>query len=81
MKELIPEEEIPEMAQIERMELEEGEKTDRIAQFKKRLDAQDNTSKPKRKIKEEESPREYISSSSVVSLAEFFKNAQEENKE
>ncbi len=82
MKELIPEDDIPTMEEIEKMELEEGDKPNRISKFNKRLEAHENEKKPtRRKSKADDQPREYISSSSVVSLADLFKQSKENNEE
>jgi 4-hydroxy-3-methylbut-2-enyl diphosphate reductase len=78
IKELLPEEEAP----ITDTEVEGGSDEDRpsrIAQFNKRMEGQERPEKRERRRRTEDAdePREYISSSSVVTLADLFKKNDE----
>ncbi len=78
IKELLPEEDMP--MNIE-MDLSTEDRPSRISQFNKRMEGQDRPEKRERRRRNEDfdEPREYISSTSVVTLADLFK--QNESKE
>lgn len=77
IKELLPEDEAPAFVETELPSAEE--KPSRISQFNKRMEGQDRPEKrERRRTRNEDSdePREYISSSSVVTLADLFKKSE-----
>lgn len=77
IKELLPEEEAPAYVEAELSSTEE--KPSRISQFNKRMEGQERPEKKdRRRTRSEDSdePREYISSSSVVTLADLFKKSE-----
>ncbi|MDD4316231.1 MAG: 4-hydroxy-3-methylbut-2-enyl diphosphate reductase [Clostridia bacterium] len=76
IKELLPEEEVAQAPMFDINLGTDEEKPSRISQFNKRMEGQDrNDKRDRRKFRNEDGdePREYISSSSVVTLADLFK--------